>query len=227
MSIETPNNADLLRWWHQYQAQQQTQMADLIRNSILQNLFVARRHLESLACSQAAEAESKSSERCLAELAHVYTQLEDLSNGLDDPFLQEPLPLALQHATQPWQDQLDLDIQLPEFWAPEPSEHTRLLIMFVETLLNQLTDSNCSYRGVIELKRHNSLNQLVCQVFHHEPISDEFKTHLLDSLVPFLQTFRLFTDGECEQLSRSQEFIWIFRWAPPLSAFLRKTSVLG
>ena len=215
LSIDTLNEADLLRWWHQYQAQRLTQTADLIRNGILQTLFATRRHLEALECSQV-EAGGMSRDRCLVELERIYTQLESLSNRLDSPFLQDSLPLALQHAIQPWKATLDLDVQLPNAWPPEPVEHTRLLIMLVETLLHQLTDSTPSYCSAIKLEHHGDLNQFMCQVSGHNPLSEAFKTQLLASLTPFLNTFQLFTQGEYEYRGQGQQMTWILRWSPSI-----------
>lgn len=88
-SLDAP---ELLRWWQRYQIQRQNQTADTIRNGLLQDVFALRRQLE-LFCQTCSTADVQSCDRQVAQLHHVYFQLEDLSNSLDLPYLQDSLPL--------------------------------------------------------------------------------------------------------------------------------------
>lgn len=212
MTIETPKNADLLRWWHQYQAQLMNQTADRIRNGMLQEVFAVRRQLE-LAC----DGQSRTTFGCnqhLAALERVQSLLENLSDRLDSPYLQDSLPLTLQHAAQPWQEKVRLTLELPTTWEPDPVEHTRLLMMLIEHLLEQLAaevllPSSC----LIGLEQQHRTKQLTCHVDYDDLVLPAAADQLDATLAPFLQTFQLFTQGNYEYRVQPRSLDWVLRWS--------------
>ena len=217
LNIDTSNHADLLRWWHQYQARMLNQEADFIRNGLMQDIFAVRRQLE-LSCQARLEAEELGCQRHLAELKHIYTLLENLSNRLESPYLQNSLPLALQHAFQPWQEKIYLQANLPNTWEPEAVEHTRLLTLFTENLLQLLaTTIPLPDRCEITLKRQDNVKELSFHPTYRKLPSPEVMTQISSSLQPFLTTFQLLTQGDYDETLPAHSLNWVLRWQTPTS----------
>lgn len=211
LSTDISSASDLLRWWHQYQAQRLNQTADGIRNGMLQDLFAVRRQLE-MACLANEQAAAFGCEHHLAELTRIYDLLAQLSDRLDAPYLQDSLPLSLQHVVQPWQTQIPITLELPSFWHPEPVEHTRLLTLFTEDLLNQLATAELKPNDcLIQLTREPDSNAFHCQAAYTKPIASTV-LEMTHSLNPFLKTFKLFTQGKYEHTAASNTLAWTLHW---------------
>ena len=214
MSTHCPDASELLRWWHQYQAKKLNQTAEHIRNGLLQDLFAIRRQLE-VACQTEENAAAFGCDRHLANLEDLYSQLENVSHDLNSPFL-DSLPLALQHAIMPWSGQLSLAAELPSDWSPEPAENVELLIAFVNSFFQQLASTtSASQTCGLKLAQQATAKELTCYATgelawyaHHSSISAK-------TLLPFLETFRLLTQGEYHQISSPQQIGWTLRWQSP------------
>ncbi|MGB5975740.1 MAG: hypothetical protein WBG38_20610, partial [Nodosilinea sp.] len=90
IDVSPPTHPEqLLRWWHRHQTRWLTGEADTIRNGLLQDLFAIRRQIELVTDDETAG---------LATVEQLYDALEQLGNRLSSPYLEESLPLALQHA---------------------------------------------------------------------------------------------------------------------------------
>ena len=209
MSTYRPDTSELLSWWHQHQAQKLNQVSDRIRNGLLQELFSIRRQLE-VSCEIEKNATSFGCDLHLTNLEHIYDQLEHLSHGLTSPFL-DSLPLALQHAIQPWQQQLSLTTEFPSTWPSESVEHVQLFITLVESFLNQLATNPHPQHCNLELIQHSTTKELICYA-----TGDAVSACPTESLLPQLETFRLLTQGEYTQTLQPQLIRWELRW-PSLS----------
>ncbi|NEQ50364.1 MAG: hypothetical protein F6K11_09565 [Leptolyngbya sp. SIO3F4] len=205
MSPHHPDAPALLRWWHKHQAQKLHQVADRIRNGLLQELFAIRRQLE-VSCETEDNAAAFGCDLHLANLEHIYHQLEHLSHDLNSPFL-DSLPLALQHISQPWHQKLSLTTELPSTWSPEPVEHVQLFITFVDSFLSQLATNTSLNQCGLELIQHTTSKELICYA-----TGDNLSTRLTESLLPLLETFRLLTQGEYNQTVQPQLIRWELRW---------------
>ena len=212
MTIDISNQVELLRWWRQYQARMLNHEADLIRNGVLQDMLVIRRRLE-LSCHTQPNAKEFGCERHLVELKRIYTLLENLGNRLESPYLQDSLPLALQHAVQPWRQKIHLMAELPPTWDPEPVEQTRLLIGFVETLLLLLATvpippQQCD----MTLRRQSGIKEFTFQIRYGESSLPSVAIEASRSLKPFLKTFQILTQGDYTQDLQPRSLTWILRW---------------
>lgn len=213
MSTDTPKHRNLLRWWHQYQAQALNQEADLIRNGLLQDMFVLRRRLEL--SYQQPEARNCGFEGHLEDLKHIYSLLENLCNRLESPYLEDSLALALQHAVQPWSHHVPLQLDIPPHCETEPVEHTRLLVLLLENLWQQLETANCLPHDCgVALQCEMETKRLTLALHYQEPLAPAFLMQVAQSLLPFLETFQLLTDGDYEQNLLPQSLSWVFRWKP-------------
>ena len=212
MTIDISNQVELLRWWHQYQTRMLNQAADLIRNGVLQDMFAIRRRLE-LSCQTQPNAKEFGCEHYLVELKRIYTLLENLSNRLESPYLQDSLPLALQHAVQPWQESLHLRTALPHTWEPESDEHTRLLIVLAETLLQQLaTAAVAPHHCDLTLQDQISLKELTFRALYEESPSPLFTAEIARLATPLLATFEILTQGDYTQDLQPHSLTWILHW---------------
>ena len=210
MNSDSLDAANLLCWWHQYQAQRLNRTADFIRNGLMQELFALRRELE-LSCRLQSNADAFGCDHHLTKLEYVYTQLENVTNYLDSPFLKESLPLALQHTIQPWHQSLPLILDLPLVWESEPIERTRLLMTLTEHLLTQLTAATVRpHQCGITLKQQADLKQLTYRIAYAEKLPN--LGELFASLTPFLKTFQLFAQREYEHTVLNRETTWVLRW---------------
>ncbi|HEY9734711.1 MAG TPA: hypothetical protein V6D06_00460, partial [Trichocoleus sp.] len=119
-TADMPESArPLLRWWYQQQTRLLIDEADTIRNGVLQDVFALRRHLELL-CQDALE--PNACEPCLQDVERIYKALQSLSDRISSPYLEDSLPLAIQHFLQPWRPRLPLQVELHDPWEIEPAE---------------------------------------------------------------------------------------------------------
>ena len=212
MNIDLSNQAELLRWWHQYQAKMLNHEADLIRNGALQDIVAMRRWLEAL-CQNQPKFQDGCCKSYLAALERMYAQLETLSDRLAPPYVQNSLPLALQYAVLPWQEKIHLRIALPSAWEPEPLEHTRLLTLFAETLLQQLATAAITPQYVdLSLQHQADSKELRFQARYGESLSPSWTAKVSKSLKPFLSTFQVLTQGNHTQDLQAHSMAWVFWW---------------
>lgn len=206
------NTTELLRWWHQHQAQQWNHEADLIRNGLLQEIFALRRRLE-LACQTQPNADEFGCAAHLAELSKLYTSLESLGNRLGSPYLQESLPLALQFTILPWQAKCDWQVDLPPIWEVEPVENIRLLIMLTETCLQAFTaEAVLPEQCRLCLTAQAHVKELTFHLAYPQALPLPLVEAISARLAPLLETFKLFTQGDYGQTVQPQALSWVLRW---------------
>ncbi|MEO0987343.1 MAG: hypothetical protein AAFY20_17585 [Cyanobacteria bacterium J06639_14] len=217
MTIDALDHVELFRWWHQYQAQMLNQEADLIRNTLLQGMFSIRRQLE-LACQTQPNAEAFGCESHLARLEELYMLLENLSNRLESTYLRDSLPLALQHVIEPWRERIHVKAVLPMSWEQEPVEHTRVLTSLAVHFLQQLVATTPQpQRCDISLKRLGDTKTLTFGSSYAELLSLSSVAKISQALIPFLETFRLLTQGTYDENSQPQSLTWVLRWTTQTS----------
>lgn len=193
----------LLRWWHQHQAQWLVSEADGVRNGLLQELFGIRRQLELM---------TGGDHHALAAVEHLYGALENLGDRLSSPFVQESLPLAMQHALKRWSDALALEVRLPGHWPNEPIEHVTLVLSILEHLRQTLIalpspPQTCT----VELTAESGIKQLTFHLhFPGLPLATEgcrstdWAYHLL--------TFEAITGGQARCTHSGCTILWQLIW---------------
>lgn len=212
MSTDASNHTDLLRWWHQYQARALNQEVDLVRNHVLQDMFAIRRRVE-LFCQTPPVGKEFSFETHLAELKNVHKLLENLCDRLESPYVEDSLPLALQHAAQFWQSHLALHLKLPQTWGLEPVEHTRLLVLFIENLWQQLATATPPPTHCEVVLGHGAeIRELTIEATYPDALAPTFLSQISRLLLPFLETFQVLTDGDFDQSLQPRKLVWKLRW---------------
>ena len=195
----------LLRWWHQHQTQWLTGEADAIRNGLLQDLFAIRRQLELVTAGESAG---------LATVEQLYGALERLGDRLSSPYLEESLPLALQHALNDWPAQLHLKVELPTRWSPEPIETVSLLISIIDHLGQTLaTLSKLPQDCKVQLVDDRGTKRLTLHIRNDRdlPLSLTDLCQAEDWL-NHLATFEVLTGGKagctCDRTAMVWQLVW-------------------
>lgn len=199
------DSGQLLRWWHQHQAQWLASEADSVRNGLLQDLFVVRRKLELVA---------KEDENTLATVERLYHALEHLGDRLSSPYSQESLPLAMQHLLKDWPPQLPLTVNLPIQWSAEPREHVMLLLSVVEHLKQLLvTQLNPPQGCTISLAEEPDHKQFTVQ-FDSVAEASLLLANLCESndWAYYLSTFEVLTGGQVRCSHTGDHMSWQFIW---------------
>ena len=219
-SLATPMSdpTELLRWWHQYQAQMLLHETDFLRNGVLQEIIAIRRRLE-VSCPLRRTSNNPACEPHLADLSRLYSLLETFCDRLQSPFSQDSLPLALQHTLQPWQDRLPLQAQFPSTWQPEPLEQTQLLVLLMKALLPVLAETAPALQSItLSLSEANNLKTLVFNVQYLPALESALTTPIEQTAQPFLDTFCLFTNATSDVLFQTDGFFLKLRWQSPSAA---------
>jgi hypothetical protein len=145
------------QWWYEQQWQQQQQRADAIRDGLLQQTFAFRRYLESAPLVHPQDSTTQT-EQWLERFQQFYRTLENLSNELSPPFVEDSLPLALQFAIKELQaayPHLTVALNLPPTCvstslAPASPDNAIMLSIVVELI--QVLVSNQTYPQHLQLQ---------------------------------------------------------------------------
>jgi hypothetical protein len=193
----------LLRWWHQHQTQWLASEADAVRNGLLQDLFAVRRRLELMA---------RDDSHALATVERLYDALENLGDRLSSPYVQESLPLALQHALEGWPSELALDIRLPDRWPNEPMEYVTLVLSVLEHLRQTLIAlPSLPQACTVELAEVQGSKHLTVQLnLHRLPLTVE-RCRSADWAY-HLSTFEAITGGQARCAHEGHAVLWQLTW---------------
>ncbi len=138
-------------WWHGQQQQQQHIQAESVRDGLLQEAFALRRQLE-----QSNHADDESAPY-LEQLNRFYQSLENLSNQLSPPFVDDSLPLALQFLLKHYgQSNPSIDLDPATDWS---ANDNRTVLSVVAQILPLLLVENQPALKV-RLWRDGSVNNL-------------------------------------------------------------------
>ena len=212
MAIAVTDTTELLRWWHQHQAQMMRRETDFLRNGVLQEIIAIRRRLEAT-CPLNHGSGLSACEPQLADLSRLYSLLENFCDRLQSPFSLDSLPLALQHTVQPWQERLQLQTQLPPAWQTEPLELTQLLVLLFKALLPVLAenspDAPTSALSLNEVADRKTLN---LTVKYGTTITSTLQQSIEETMRPFLETFGLFAEATCDVMFLADKFSLKLEW---------------
>lgn len=158
------------QWWHQRQTAQLHQQAESIRDDLLQQTFAFRRYLESTLADNCDHADTEQAEQWLERFQSFYRSLEQLSDRLSPPFIEDSLPLALQFMVQTWQHSypgLTVRLDIPSDW-PGPSVNKNPIILSVMTGIIELLTPVDGYQLQITLERQDNLCQITFKQENHQ-----------------------------------------------------------
>jgi hypothetical protein len=199
-----------LRWWQNQQALQLHQVAEEIRDSLLQQSFSLRRNLEVDLEGVAANS-MVMNQSWLNSLEGLHNDFKLLSDFLSPPYLEESLPLALQYRVETWQAHYPsrkFTLNLPDLWPQEMPDRTQVLFTALDEVL-RLTASSTLPDETIELclRTEQSTAELRVQISTPEVLNLEVQNlrHLARA-VPAL------VDGSCFYQRDQNRLTMYFRW---------------
>ncbi|MEA5448558.1 hypothetical protein VB780_08285 [Leptolyngbya sp. CCNP1308] len=201
----TSQSAQLLRWWHQHQTQWLIDEADTIRNGLLQDLFAIRRQMELVAGEECAG---------LATVEQLYGALEQLCDRLSSPYLEESLPLALQHGLNDWPAQVILKVELPTHWSPEPIETVSLLISMIDYLGQTLATLPTPPQScMVQMAESGGAKRLTLTISDHLDLpSSSIDLCQTEDWSNYLATFEVLTRGKagctCDRTAVVLQLVW-------------------
>lgn len=208
-------HTELLRWWHRYQARALIRESDFVRNGLLQEIIAIRRRIE-VSCPLAPEGEESVCQSHLADLSRLYDLLENFCDRLESRYLQDSLPLALQHVAHAKQSRLNLQTDFPKNWTDEPIEQARLLTLLIKTVLATLSQATVLPK-TSTLQMHEGNNQKTLK-FHAEFASTPSPLligQMNQDIPPFLRTFQLFTQATYQYQFESDLLFLELGWCDP------------
>ena len=205
-------NQRALQWWHRRQIGRLHDGAELIRDGILQDLFAIRRMLE-LTCDRQAPI----SPAHLQQLDDLHARLERVSNELSPAFIQDSLPLAIQHRLTGWQQRHNVPVtaQLPSgpFQSAGLSHH--LVLTALEELLtliaSELDPDPAEAAMAVSLSHQAETATLEVTL---QQLSSTQRHHIaqIEALRHLQASFKYLTKGSLCQTAEASQIHWRFRW---------------
>jgi hypothetical protein len=205
-----------LQWWHRNRAAWLHAEAEQIRNGLLQESFVVRRALELSLTGD--ENLQDNQQKCLKKLEDFHHALEQVSDALSPPYVEDNLPLAIRQViesqcSQPIQFEIETD--LPSTWIHEPYELSRTILIALDELLSVTQSEDLA--GVlrqISLKSQAEMRELRIQ-FDYPDRTTLKKHHHRKELDYLKQSFQVLTSGQCFSQQKALTVTWYFRWHLP------------
>jgi hypothetical protein len=203
-----------LQWWHGKQYLRMHQQGDIIRNGLLQNTFVIRRHLE-LPLSSNVEMQQKLDNQYLENIEKFHHSLKQLSDYLYPAHIDYSLPLAIRYLLDTWKNNspsLNLKYELPTDWRDESHERSHLILIAIEELLHIFVSDISSYSSVfVSLKSHQHLGELMIQITYPE-VPDITSKPPSSDLIYLCLAVKFLTSCQCFYRQQNQKTMWYLRW---------------
>lgn len=203
-----------LQWWYQRRSLHLYCEAEKIRDGLLQESFSMRRSLE-LSLQESAAISSNVAQDWLATTEKFHHALEQLSNRLYSPYIDESLPLAIQSITEPWRKgnaQLNcFKLELPSSWPMERPECNLAIVMALEELLRITVSGRFTQSIYLSLKQQGPWGELMVQVSYPDNATLECASHQ-EELDYLKISFRFLTSGQCFCKQKDLTLAWYFRW---------------
>lgn len=198
-----------LQWWCQRQAALLSEEAEDIRDGLLQDSFAMRRSLE-LAIAGEVDSSQKADQTWLKQIETIQQSLEELSNRLSPPYLEDSLPLAVRWLLEQWQTKysnLTAKVTLPPHWQNGRIEQSRIVL----TTLNELLRLTLSHQVLplsvqASFRQQRQFQELMLQLSRPTTIA------LSVELESLRQTFQVLTSGSCYCQKNGSTVTWYFRW---------------
>lgn len=196
-----------LRWWHSRQLARMRQEGEAIRNGVLQNTFIMRRHLESpLATSS--ESQQKLKTHYLENIEKFHYSLRELSDYLYPAYIDESLPLAIRHVLDTWNRRfpsLNIESELPTEWSDKSSDRSQVILIALEELLAYCVSNNSSnFSLFVSLTPQGNWNELMIKFTAIASTTDD--------LLHLCRALKFWLSGKCSRYRQNQAEIWYLRW---------------
>ncbi|TVP56204.1 MAG: hypothetical protein EA343_24300 [Nodularia sp. (in: Bacteria)] len=209
-----PKIKQALQWWSWRQSVKLFLEAEEIRDGLLQETFIIRRHLDLLTVNHPNSLTTETQE-CLKKIDQLHHSLVKLSDRLFPASLQDSLPLAIECLLKPLLISYPSQyfyIDMPASWRHEPAERSMIILRALEELLIITIPEVVTPISIyISLKKQGNLAQLIVTISYPDVSTLVFYSHLpeLDYLG---ESFRFLTGGECFYHSQNFNAIWSFYW---------------
>lgn len=203
-----------LFWWNSRQWIKMCQQGEVIRNGLLQESFIIRRHLE-LSSINCPESQQQEEQYYLATIEKFHYSLKELSDYLCVGHIDDSLPLAIKSLLTGWKSRipaLHLELELPTEWHHESHFISRVILVVLEELLQMtLSDISSSVFIFISLKPREHFSELMVQIIGLDVSKLTFKSRSTQS-DHLRRAFQFLTFGECFHHRNKDTEIWYFRW---------------
>ncbi len=218
-----------LQWFYARQSHHLSAQADSVREQLFQKAFALRRSLE-LGVMSTPEQAIGSLNQCLTLAEAFNLALERASDELSVPFLEDSLPLALQHLIKHRVDETispeigtEVTLELPSEWPWQQTDKHRLLLWCVSECLEiwKTYWGQASSSALILTLTHSNnvaklqitLNSQLSQALIDLPGNDSSE---IKELGYIQQTFKVLMPGHCKLTGNHSKLLGEFRW--PLNA---------
>jgi hypothetical protein len=204
-----------LRWWHSRQLARMRQEGEAIRNGILQNTFVMRRHLESPLPSSP-EIQQKLDIHHLENIEQFHYSLRELSDYLYPAYIDESLPLAIRHVLNTWKNRfpsLNIEYELPTEWHDESGDRSQVILIALEELLTwSVSNTSNNFSLLVSLTLQGNLNELMIKFTGLDVSKFTLTTATTEDLLHLCRALKFWISGKCFHCRQNQAEIWYLRW---------------
>lgn len=210
-----------LYWLHSKQYRKMRYEGEVIRERILQDLFIFRRSLE-LSHVKNPESQKQSEKYDLKTFENIHHSLRELSEYLYPAHVDDSLPLAISYLLESWKSDIPhLNLQINVASQEEHKENyecNRIILMILEELF-QITLPLISDRVSIftSLDWQGYRNKLIVQM--NSPSIFKLESYsYLQKLDYLKKVFEFLTCGKCFYRRESSTQTWYFYWHSPKQA---------
>lgn len=206
-----------LQWFYTKQVYRSSAQAEIVREQLLQKAFALRRALELSALTATSEA-SEQLNHCLELAEALNHSLEKVSNELLEPFVEDSLPLALQHFLKGWRetwDEVDLTLNLPSEWPWQQTVKYSLLLWCLYECLHlcQARTKAASPKALhLTLVHENNIAKLQL-TFRGQSLQEAGISSGIDELAYVRQVFQILMPGRCKLECSSSQLTGEFSWS--------------
>ncbi|MEN9517438.1 MAG: hypothetical protein RLZZ381_26 [Cyanobacteriota bacterium] len=204
-----------LQWWYNQQSRQLTKEAAQIRDCLLQESCAMRRSLELYRVKHD-NLSLNSNHNWIERFEIFHTYLQELSDRLSPPYLEEGLPLAIKYLEQKWQiaqPDYEFQLQFTPQWQQQLPDCDRLILTTIDELL-KLEVANCVKKAfiLINLQQNEQDNQLkiVISHFKSDSVISSAKSRNLEYLS---QSFRVLTSGTWITRTQKAKTTYCLKWS--------------
>jgi hypothetical protein len=213
-----------LIWWHDRQYAKMCQEGEAIRNGLLQESFVFRRHLELSALNDS-EVKPPHHQYYLTTIENFHHSLRNLSDYLLPAHVDESLSLAIKHLFVKCKldfPELHLEMDMTTDIDRDTSQFRRIVLMVLEEILNLIFLNIYSHNFKlvslsVDLKNKNNLNELMVK-FHYDGGSHSLLEYRSDKRTRIIEyeylrrVFNFLSHGKCWYRYQDNTEIWYFHW---------------
>lgn len=202
------------QWFCTRQFHQLLTQSEIIREQLLQQTFALMRSQELGAMEACSADDAQQWQNCLALTQTFNQSLENLSNELWPPFVEESLPLALQHVIKQWTDQktVQLRLELPSEWPQQQPDKQRMVLWCVRQCLLVLQSGARSASLSLSLIEINNRAKLWLSL-DGLSLNTMNDTSLQDELKQIQHIFQFFMPGRCQLTYGETGVNFEFNWS--------------